>query len=151
MSTLVRLNEVATITQGLGMSGRAAGSRSGGWTVSVASIGAIPDDHLVLDDREGVALDRNVRTERHLLQADDVLVTARSTVFKVALVPPSVTRTVADSSLLVVRPTLHGLRSTRLEGGDVIAEPQLVDERGRLLAYDRVIAKSALQPQRVGL
>jgi type I restriction enzyme M protein len=35
---------------------------------------------------------------------------------------------------------LHGLRSARLEGADVIAEPQLVDERGRLLAYDRVIA-----------
>ena len=35
---------------------------------------------------------------------------------------------------------LHGLRSARYEGGDVIAEPQLRDERGRLLAYDRVIA-----------
>lgn len=35
---------------------------------------------------------------------------------------------------------LHGLRAARLEAGDVIAEPQLVDERGRLLSYDRVIA-----------
>ena len=35
---------------------------------------------------------------------------------------------------------LHGLRSARYEGGDVIAEPQLHDERGRLLSYDRVIA-----------
>ena len=35
---------------------------------------------------------------------------------------------------------LHGLRSARIEGGDTIAEPRLVDERGRLLAYDRVIA-----------
>ncbi|MEZ4554192.1 MAG: class I SAM-dependent DNA methyltransferase [Dehalococcoidia bacterium] len=35
---------------------------------------------------------------------------------------------------------LHGLRSARYEGGDVIAEPRLVDERGRLLSYDRVIA-----------
>ena len=35
---------------------------------------------------------------------------------------------------------LHGLRSARYEGGDVIAEPQLRDERGRLLSYDRVIA-----------
>jgi len=35
---------------------------------------------------------------------------------------------------------LHGLRSARLEGGDVIADPQLCDDRGRLLAYDRVIA-----------
>ena len=35
---------------------------------------------------------------------------------------------------------LHGLRSARYEGGDVIAEPQLRDERGALYSYDRVIA-----------
>ena len=35
---------------------------------------------------------------------------------------------------------LHGLRAARIEAGDVIAEPQLVDARGRLLSYDRVIA-----------
>ena len=35
---------------------------------------------------------------------------------------------------------LHGLRSARYEGGDVIAEPQLRDESGRLYSYDRVIA-----------
>ena len=35
---------------------------------------------------------------------------------------------------------LHGLRAARLESGDVIAEPGLVDPSGRLLSYDRVIA-----------
>ena len=35
---------------------------------------------------------------------------------------------------------LHGLRAARLEPGDVIAEPGLVDSQGRLLSYDRVIA-----------
>ena len=35
---------------------------------------------------------------------------------------------------------LHGLPITRLEPGDVIAEPGLLDETGRLLSYDRVIA-----------
>ena len=35
---------------------------------------------------------------------------------------------------------LHGLRSARYEGGDVIVDPQLRDERGHLLSYDRVIA-----------
>ena len=35
---------------------------------------------------------------------------------------------------------LHGLRAGRLEAGDVIAEPGLVDPSGRLLSYDRVIA-----------
>ena len=35
---------------------------------------------------------------------------------------------------------LHGLRAARVEPGDVIAEPQLTDDGGRLLSYDRVIA-----------
>ena len=35
---------------------------------------------------------------------------------------------------------LHGLRAARLEAGDVIAEPGLMDPSGRLLSYDRVIA-----------
>ena len=35
---------------------------------------------------------------------------------------------------------LHNLRSARLEPGDVIAEPQLLNEDGWLLTYDRVIA-----------
>ena len=35
---------------------------------------------------------------------------------------------------------LHGLRSARLEAGDVIAEPRLMDAAGRLESYDRVIA-----------
>ena len=35
---------------------------------------------------------------------------------------------------------LHNLRSARLEAGDVIAEPQLLDKNGWLLTYDRVIA-----------
>ena len=35
---------------------------------------------------------------------------------------------------------LHGLRAARYEHGDVIADPQLLDERGRLYSYDRVIA-----------
>ena len=35
---------------------------------------------------------------------------------------------------------LHNLRAARLEAGDVIAEPGLVNSSGRLLSYDRVIA-----------
>jgi len=35
---------------------------------------------------------------------------------------------------------LHDLRSARLEGGDVIAEPQLLNDKGGLMLYDRVIA-----------
>ena len=35
---------------------------------------------------------------------------------------------------------LHGLRAARLEAGDVIAEPRLLEPGGRLISYDRVIA-----------
>ncbi len=35
---------------------------------------------------------------------------------------------------------LHSLRSARFEGGDVILDPQLRDQDGRLFSYDRVIA-----------
>ena len=35
---------------------------------------------------------------------------------------------------------LHGLPQARLEPGDIITEPGLQDEAGRLLSYDRVIA-----------
>ena len=42
---------------------------------------------------------------------------------------------------------LHGLRSARYEGGDVLAEPQLVDEVGQLLAYDRVVASPPFKRQ----
>jgi len=35
---------------------------------------------------------------------------------------------------------LHGLNAARIEPGDVIREPALVDDQGRLLSYDRVIA-----------
>lgn len=35
---------------------------------------------------------------------------------------------------------LHDLRSARLDEGDVIAEPELLNEKGWLLTYDRVIA-----------
>ena len=47
---------------------------------------------------------QGVRTERHLLHPFDVLVTARSGSVQVALVPPSVSRTVAGITLLVIRP-----------------------------------------------
>ena len=44
------------------------------------------------------------RTEQHLLQPYDILVTARAGSVQVALVPPEVSRTVAGITLLLVRP-----------------------------------------------
>src|SRR5205823_5546216 len=95
--------EVATIAQGLATSGRAAGARTGDWRLSIVSVGDIRDDRLALDRAGPISIEQNVKTEKHLLRADDLLITARSTVLKAALVPPAVSRTVADATLLVVR------------------------------------------------
>jgi hypothetical protein len=103
MTKLVRFGDLASISQGMGLSGRAAGAREGDWEVRVASIGDIQDDRLRLADLDTRFIDQNVKTEKHLLRPDDVLVTARSSAFKAALVPPSVTRTVADATVSVVR------------------------------------------------
>ena len=46
-----------------------------------------------------------------------------------------------------LNPLLHSLRSARLEPGDVIAEPGLVDTQGRLQSYDRMIANPPLSPK----
>jgi hypothetical protein len=56
-----------------------------------------------VDRLETRQIARNVKTEKHLLRPDDVLVTARSSVYKAALVPPSETHAVADATLLIVR------------------------------------------------
>jgi hypothetical protein len=107
----VRLGDVANVTQGIGTSGRAAGATTGDWEVTVVSVGDIQDDRLSSERSTKLALARNVKTEKHLLRPDDVLVTARSTVLKAALVPPTLSRAVADATLLVVRPTEPDLGS----------------------------------------
>lgn len=106
---LVRLRDIATITQGMGRSGRAAGARAGDWRVSVVGVGDIQDDRLRLERAEVIAIRQNIKTEKHLLLPDDLLLTARSNAFKAALVPPWVDRTVADASLNVVRACQVGL------------------------------------------
>ncbi len=49
-------------------------------------------------------------------------------------------RNLATLSIGKLNLLLHDLRSARMEAGDVIAEPGLMDPSGRLLSYDRVIA-----------
>ena len=62
------------------------------------------DGWLDLSGLREVNLAKNVRTERHLLRPYDVLVTARAGSIQAALVPTQVSRTVANVTLLVVRP-----------------------------------------------
>ncbi len=97
------ISHVASVTQGLVTSGRGAGVRAGDWELTLIESNDIEDDRLQPGSRT-VSVDRSPRTERHLLRPHDVLVTARSQAVKVALVPPWVTRSVASSTLLIIRP-----------------------------------------------
>ena len=104
MTRTVPLRELASVTQGLNASGSGAGARLGDWVVEVVDSANIRDDLLSVEGLRTVDINQNVKTEKHLLAPNDVLLTARSTAIKSALVPPSVTRAVAGATLLVVRP-----------------------------------------------
>jgi len=97
------LRELAFITQGLATTGKGAGARPGEWCLKVVESGDIEADAFRLDGLRTIDVEQNARTEKHLLAPYDVLVTARSQAVKMALVPPKVSRTVAASTLLVVR------------------------------------------------
>jgi hypothetical protein len=103
---ITRVGEVARVSPGLVTSGRGAGAKAGSWRISVVSGANIQDDSLDLESAEMILVEQNASTEKHILQPHDVVVTARSTVVKAALVPASVSRTVANANLLVVRPNV---------------------------------------------
>lgn len=101
---LVRLGEIALIRQGMSFSGHGSGSRAGSWELGVVSVGNLQDDRLDLIGIQRARVAFTPRTERHLLEPGDVLVTARSTVVKAARVESGTPASlVADTSLMVVR------------------------------------------------
>lgn len=104
MTQTVPLSQLAAVAQGLVTSGQGAGARPGDWVVQEVSLRNIEGDRIDQASLSTIALAFNRRTEKHLLRPYDVLVTARSTVVKAALVPPALTRAVANSTLSVVRP-----------------------------------------------
>ena len=99
----MKLAAFADVRLGMVMAGRSAGARPGDWELRVVESADIVEDRLSFEGLRSVEVEQYVRTEAHLLQPYDVLVTARSQAVKVALVPPGVTRTVAAATLLVVR------------------------------------------------
>lgn len=103
MKGYVGLSQIASVSQGLATSGPGAGARPGDWEVGIIDSSAIQDDRLVLAGLRTLEIEANARTEKHLLRPYDVLLTARSTSVKAALAPPSISRTVAGATLLVVR------------------------------------------------
>ena len=103
MAPLLPLSQLATVASGLVTSGQGAGARRGDWVVQEVSLRNIEDDRIDLTSLSTIAIEFSARTEKHLLQPYDVLVTARSTIVKAALVPPALTPAVANSTLSVVR------------------------------------------------
>lgn len=103
---VAQITELADVHQGLGRSGRGAGARPGEWGLRLVESGDLPagGGWPGLDGLREIEVDRNFRTERHLLRPFDVLVAARAESPRAALVPPGVSRTVAGVTLLVVRP-----------------------------------------------
>ncbi|MEZ4554193.1 MAG: hypothetical protein R3B59_09835 [Dehalococcoidia bacterium] len=104
----MRIGEVATVTPGMATTKRAAGARAGQWRLDVVESGDIEDDRLHLGGLRRIEVWRTAWAEKHPLRPFDLLITARSRVVKVALVPPGTTGTVAASTLLVVRPSEPG-------------------------------------------
>jgi hypothetical protein len=99
------VSDLAVVNQGLSLAGRGAGARAGEWVLNLIESADIVDDRLATDHTlRSVEVQQSMRVERHLLRPYDVLVAARSQSPKAAIVMPGVTRTVAASTLLVVRP-----------------------------------------------
>ena len=81
------------------------GVAPGDWTLGIVESGDLRDDGwLEMEGLREVNLSLNSRTERHLLRPFDVVVTALAGSVQAALVPPQVSRTAANVTLLVVRP-----------------------------------------------
>ena len=104
MTQLVTLGDLASISPGLVTSGTGAGARQGSWVVQEVSLKDIQDDRIVLEGLDSISIEFKPTTEKHLLRPFDLLLTARSTMVKAAIVPPALTRAVANSTLTVVRP-----------------------------------------------
>lgn len=99
------LGDLAAVSPGMNLIGRGSGARQGPWRLSVVESADIEDDRLTAapDSLRTLDVVQNAWTERQLLKPFDILVTARSRRVKAALVPAAATRTVASSTLLVVR------------------------------------------------
>ena len=98
-----RIADVVAIKQGISVAGRGAGAQPGDWRLRLVESANIIDDRLSLEGLREIGVRQGARSEVHLLDPFDILVTARSQTVKVALVPPGVSRTVAATTLLVVR------------------------------------------------
>lgn len=96
------IGQIAEVRQGPSRSGRSAVAKAGNVSVRLVNGNSIREDRLV-GHFDRVTIPLNEATEKHLLRPYDVLVTGKSTSAKAALVPETIGRAIANSTLLVVR------------------------------------------------
>lgn len=105
-----QLYAIADVLQGLARNRLEPSRAEYGWALSMVESGDIRDDGwFAADGLREVSVPSRLLVERHTLRPYDVLLTARTSELKVALVPPSITHVVAGITILVVRPDEPGL------------------------------------------
>lgn len=134
----MRIDQLATVRQGMSVARRAAGAHAGDWTLEVVESADIAEDRLQADELRTLDVRRSAWSEKHLLRPFDVLVTARSRAVKVSLVPPELTRAVAAATLLVIEP------HERESGLAHYLWYYLTSAQGRLEVETRVIVGSSI-------
>ena len=103
------LYSIADVYQGLARARPEPSPYSQTWAVTMVESGDIRDDGWLETDRlREVGIASRLLLDRHVLRPYDVIITARTGIIKVALVPPDVTHTVAGITMLVVRPREPG-------------------------------------------
>ncbi len=107
---MTQLYAIADVLQGLARTRLEPSRAESDWALSMVESGDIKDDGwFTADGLREASVPSRLLVERHTLRPYDVLVTARTSDVKVALVPPSITHVVAGITILVVRPDEPGL------------------------------------------
>jgi len=99
----MRLGDVAHIYSGLAL-GRRTTYLDGGYSLPALSVKDIVGDRLVADQAESLSFDHPAEADRYAARQGDVLVSARGTRLKVAVVPPELDRAVVTATLIGIRP-----------------------------------------------
>jgi hypothetical protein len=101
MRTLLGL--VARVYTGLALSGRSIAGR-GGYTYPSVSLKDLTNGRVVPHELTTIRVEHPTKVERYMTQPGDVLVSARGTQPKVAIVPPDAAGAVLTSTLIGIRP-----------------------------------------------
>ncbi len=101
MGTL--LGHVARVYTGLALSGRTIAGH-GSYTYPSVSLKDLANGRVVLHELTTVRAEHPTKVQRYMAQPGDILISARGTQPKVAIVPPDVAGAVLTSTLIGIRP-----------------------------------------------